>query len=258
MSLANLLWVRNFFWDGRSPGLEEQAKFPLTNEHEMGQTLSESARKLSKTTLYPPLFAKAFGSSLISEDKILKALSQFERTLISAGSDYDHYLAGSYTPTAQELRGLQLFENGPDPTRGIRGANCGHCHGGVKTFKELFHNNGLDSIANDIGRAQFTGQAADRARFRVPTLRNIMLTAPYMHDGRFTTIEQVLDHYSEHIRQSPTLSAFLQKISNESGGKNLALTWDEKADLTAFLGMLTDSSFITNPAFSNPHPVTNP
>ncbi|NIJ52521.1 cytochrome-c peroxidase [Dyadobacter arcticus] len=258
MSLTNLLWVRNFFWDGRSPGLEEQVKFPLTNEHEMGQPLSESAKKLSQTTLYPPLFAKAFGSSLITEDKILKALSQFERTLISASSNYDHYLAGTFKPTTQQLRGLQLFENGPDPKRGIRGANCGHCHGGVKTFKELFHNNGLDSIAADIGREQFTGQAADRARFRIPTLRNIMLTAPYMHDGRFTTIEQVLDHYSEHIVQSPTLSTFLQDISNEAGGKNLALTKNEKADLAAFLGMLTDSSFISNPAFSNPHLVLNP
>jgi cytochrome c peroxidase len=258
MSLANLLWVRNLFWDGRSPGLEDQAKFPLTDTHEMGQPLSESAKKLNNTELYPPLFAKAFGSSVITENQILKALSQFERTLISAGSEYDQYLAGNYQPTAQQLRGLQLFESGPDPKRGIRGANCTHCHGGVKTFKELFHNNGLDSIATDLGREQFTGQSTDRARFRVPTLRNIMLTAPYMHDGRFTAIGQVLDHYSEHIQQSPTLSAFLQDISNETGGKNLALTKEEKADLTAFLGMLTDSSFITNPAFSNPHPVINP
>ncbi|MEO6285983.1 MAG: cytochrome c peroxidase [Dyadobacter sp.] len=258
MSLANLLWVRNFFWDGRSPGLEDQAKFPLTDPHEMGQQLSESARKLNNTSLYPPLFLKAFGSSIITQEQILKALSQFERTLISASSQYDQYLSGNYQPTAQQLRGLQLFESGPDPKKGIRGANCTHCHGGVKTFKELFHNNGLDSIATDLGREKFTGQSADRARFRIPTLRNIMLTAPYMHDGRFTTIEQVLDHYSEHIVQSPTLSAFLQDISNETGGKNLALTKDEKADLTAFLDMLTDSSFITNPAFSNPHPVLNP
>ena len=258
MSLANLLWVRSFFWDGRSPGLEDQAKFPLTDPHEMGQSLSESARKLNSTVLYPPLFKKAFGSSVITQDQILKALSQFERTLISAGSDYDKYLAGDYRPTARQLRGLLLFESAPDPNRGIRGANCTHCHGGVKTFKELFHNNGLDSIATDLGREKITRQSADRARFRIPTLRNIILTAPYMHDGRFSTIEQVLDHYSEHIVQSPTLSAFLQDISNETGGKNLALTKDEKADLTAFLGMLTDSSFITNPAFSNPHPVNNP
>ncbi|WP_200837204.1 cytochrome-c peroxidase [Dyadobacter sp. 3J3] len=258
MSLANLLWVRNFFWDGRSPGLEDQARFPLTDPHEMGQPLSESAKKINNTALYPPLFKKAFGSTVITEGQILKALSQFERTLISAGSNYDGYLAGNYKPTAQELRGLQLFESGPDPKNGVRGANCGHCHGGVKTFKELFHNNGLDSLVTDMGREQFTGQSTDRARFRVPTLRNIMLTAPYMHDGRFSTIEQVLDHYNEHIRQSPTLSSFLQDISNEIGGKNLALTRGEKADLIAFLGMLTDSSFISNPAFSNPHPVLNP
>ncbi|WP_229209760.1 cytochrome-c peroxidase [Dyadobacter koreensis] len=106
MSLANLLWVRNFFWDGRSPALEDQARFPLTDPHEIGQPLSESARKLNKTTLYPPLFAKAFGSSVITEDQILKALSQFERTLISAGSEYDKYLAGNYQPTAQQLKGV--------------------------------------------------------------------------------------------------------------------------------------------------------
>ena len=162
------------------------------------------------------------------------------------------------SPLPSSSRGLQLFESSPDPKLGIRGANCTHCHGGVKTFKELFHNNGLDSIATDLGREKFTGQAADRARFRVPTLRNITLTGPYMHDGRFSTIEQVLDHYNQHIVQILTLSAFLQNVSNETCGKNLALTKDEKADLTAFLGMLTDSSFITNPAFSNPHPLKNP
>lgn len=162
MSLANLLWVRNFFWDGRSPGLEEQAAIPLTDVHEMGQPLSESVRKLSTTAPYPALFNSAFGTGIITEDRILKALAQFERTLISAGSDYDKYLEGTYTPTAQQLRGLQLFENGPDPSRNVRGANCGHCHGGPKTFKELFHNNGLDSLPRDIGREKFTGQPADR------------------------------------------------------------------------------------------------
>mgnify|MGYP000881321252 CR=1 FL=1 len=258
MSLANLLWVRNFFWDGRSTSLEAQAKFPLTDTHEMGQSLQESSKKLNDIALYPPLFRKAFGSSHITEDKILKALAQFERTLISADSNYDRYLAGKYNPTDQELRGLLLFERSPNPKNGTRGANCGHCHGGVKTYKELFHNNGLDSVSIDKGREQITGQSTDRARFRVPTLRNIMLTAPYMHDGRFRTIEQVLDHYNAHIQKSATLSSFLQNTSNEMGGQNLALTKSEKADLTAFLGMLTDSTFITNPAFSNPHPIINP
>lgn len=143
--------------------------------------------------------------------------------------------------------------NGPVPEKMIRGANCGHCHGGPKTFKELFHNNGLDSIAKDPGREKFTGDAADRARFRVPTLRNIALTAPYMHDGRFKTLEEVLDHYNEHIRQSPTLSSFLTGISNERNGKTLLLTQKEKTNIIAFLHMLSDSTFITNSEFSDPH-----
>ena len=253
MSLTNLLWVRNFFWDGRSPSLEEQAVFPLTNVHEMGQPLSESVAKLKKTSLYPPLFKAAFGTDMITEEQILKALSQFERTLISADSKYDQYLAGTYKPTAGELRGMALFTNGPAPEKMIRGANCEHCHGGVKTFKELFHNNGLDSAFSDNGRANFTNQAEDKGRFRVPTLRNILLTAPYMHDGRFATIDQVLDHYNEHILDSPTLSSFLKDVSNDKNGKKLALTSDEKRDIVSFLSMLTDSTFIANPEFSNPH-----
>lgn len=256
MSLANLLWVRNFFWDGRSQGLEEQAAFPLTDPHEMGQTLAESVEKLQKTAPYPALFQSAFGENGITQQNILKALAQFERTLISADSPYDRYLAGQYQPTTAELRGMQLFENGPDPRRGIRGDNCGHCHGGPKTFKELFHNNGLDSSFTDPGREKVTGQPMDKGRFRVPTLRNILLTAPYMHDGRFKTIEAVLDHYSEHIQQSATLSSFLEDISNEEGGKSLSLAPQEKQDIIVFLGMLTDSTVITNPAFSNPHSIS--
>ncbi|WP_229253787.1 cytochrome-c peroxidase [Dyadobacter sp. NIV53] len=253
MSLANLLWVRNFFWDGRSPGLEEQAVFPLTNEHEMGQSLEASVSKLRTSTLYPPLFKSAFGSDIISENQIRKALAQFERTLISADSNYDKYLAGNYKPSEQEQHGMDLFQNAPNAEKLIRGANCEHCHGGPKTFKELFHNNGLDSVVTDAGREKFTSQPTDRGRFRVPTLRNIALTAPYMHDGRFTTLEDVLDHYNEHIRQSPTLSSFLQNISNKKGSKNLELTKSEKTDIISFLHMLTDSAFITNPEFSDPH-----
>lgn len=253
MSLANLLWVRNFFWDGRSSSLEDQAQFPLTDPHEMGQSLSESVKKLSGNTMYPPLFEQAFGTGKITETNILKALAQFDRTLISAGSDYDKYLAGAYKPTAQELRGLALFENAPDPATGKRGANCAHCHGTPKMYKELFHNNGLDKVPADPGREKLTGQDTDRGRFRVPTLRNIALTAPYMHDGRFATLEEVLDHYSDHIQQSPSLSSFLQGISNDRQGATLALKAEEKKDIIAFLHMLTDSSFINNPAFSNPH-----
>ncbi|MCE7038767.1 cytochrome-c peroxidase [Dyadobacter sp. CY312] len=253
MALVNLLWVRNFFWDGRSPSLETQAVFPLTDPHEMGQSLEVSVLKLSKTKNYPRLFEKAFGIPKISPQLIQNALAQFERTLISADSNYDRYLAGTYTPTERELRGMNLFMNPPSPERSLRGANCGHCHGGPKTFKELFHNNGIDSTFSDPGRKNFTGDSADNGRFRVPTLRNIALTAPYMHDGRFRTLEQVLDHYSDHVQESETLSTFLKGVSNEKNGSHLSLTGEEKVSIISFLHMLTDTTFINNPEFSNPH-----
>lgn len=252
MALVNLLWVRNFFWDGRSASLEDQAVFPMTNEHEMGQSMETSVRKLQETAAYREMFRKAFDDATIDADKIKKALAQFERTLISADSPYDRYLAGTYQPTAQELRGMNLFMEPPAPERQQRGANCGHCHGGPKTFKELFHNNGLDAAPADAGREAVSRQAEDKGRFRVPTLRNIALTAPYMHDGRFGTLTEVLDHYNEHIRESATLSSFLKGVSNEKGGKTLMLTSGEKADIVAFLNMLTDATFINNPAFSDP------
>ncbi|PSL45703.1 cytochrome c peroxidase [Chitinophaga niastensis] len=250
MSLANLLWVRHFFWDGRATSLEMQAATPLTNTHEMGQSLEVSANKLQKR--YTPLFRNAFGSDSITGDKIVKALAQFERTLVSANSNYDKYLRGEYQPTASELHGIALFYSSPEPTRHSRGAGCGHCHGGPKTFSDLFHNNGLDIIPKDAGREKITGQAYDSGRFRVVLLRNIALTAPYMHDGRFTTLEEVVAHYNEHVAQSNTLSPFLQGNSNSVNGTSLDLNSQEKRDLIAFLHMLTDSSFIRDKRFSNP------
>lgn len=253
MSLTNLLWVRNLFWDGRVTDLEAQAVVPLTDPHEMGQPLEVSASKLQTVSMYPPLFKKAFGSVNITSDRILKALAQFERTLISADSRYDRYLRNEYQPTVEELNGLTLFMTSPSPEKNIRGANCTHCHGMPKTFSELFHNNGLDSIPKDDGRKDLTRLDIDRGRFRVPTLRNIALTSPYMHDGRFNTLQQVVDHYSDHVRQSETLSPFIAEVSNEKDGKQLSLTEKEKYDLISFLNMLTDPAFVQNPAFSDPH-----
>jgi len=253
MSLANLLWTRRFFWDGRAGSLEEQAGIPLTNPHEMGQELTVSAKKLSATNLYPPLFKQVYGDESITGERIVKAIAQFERTLISANSRYDQYLRNAYTPTADELKGMALFNQSPNPEKGIRGANCSHCHGGTKNYMELFHNNGLDSIPKDEGIAALTGLASDRGRFKVPTLRNIALTGPYMHDGRFKTLKEVVDHYSDHIIASASLSTFLRGESNEVNGKALKLTTQEKKQLIAFLNMLTDSSFITDRRFADPH-----
>ncbi|MDN3549388.1 cytochrome-c peroxidase [Mucilaginibacter aquaedulcis] len=256
MSLANLLWARKFFWDGRANGLEEQAVTPLTNPHEMGQSLAISAQKLSKTATYPTLFKLVYGDEHITGDRIVKAISQFERTLISANSRYDQYQRGAYKPTDDELKGMELFNNGPQPEKGIRGANCGHCHGGPKTYMELFHNNGLDSLPKDSGIASFTHLQTDQGRFKVPTLRNIALTAPYMHDGRFKTLAEVVDHYSDHILESASLSTFLRGESNEVGGKSLKLLPIEKKQIIAFLNMLTDSTFINNPEFADPNSLT--
>lgn len=239
MALVNLLWVKQFFWDGRVNGLEDQASFPLTDPHEMGQALEESVEKLKKTTDYPKLFRDAFNSD-VTAIGIVRALAQFERTLISASSGYDSFLSGQYLPNDSEKRGMNLF----------RSVNCAHCHGGPKMYKELFHNNGLDLLSSDPGRAKFTRRQEDEGRFRVTTLRNIALTAPYMHDGRFNTLDEVFDHYSDHLRPSQTLSSFF--INDAENVRPLNLTAAEKADIIAFLQLLTDSTFITNPLFSNP------
>lgn len=252
MSLDNLLWVRHFFWDGRANSMEQQAITPLTDPHEMGQSLEASIQKLRRMPTYPALFDAAFGSDTITAERMIKALTQFERTLVSANAPYDRYLSGTYQPTAAEKRGIALFYSNPDPSKGIRGAGCDHCHAGPRTFNDLYHNNGLDSLPADKGREEITGLLSDRGRFRVVSLRNIALTGPYMHDGRFRTLEEVLDHYSEHIRQSASLSAVLRNNSNEVNGTSLRLTKAEKSDLIAFLHMLTDTSFITNPQFSDP------
>lgn len=253
MSLQNLLWVRQLFWDGRASGLEEQALTPLTNTHEMGQSMLNSAAKLRRISGYPALFKAAFGNDTITKEKIVKAIAQFERTLISDHSRYDGYLQGSYQPSQAETDGMNLFMTDPQPGKGIRGAGCAHCHGGPKLFLEQFHNNGLDSAPIDPGRAAVTGMAADKGRFRVPTLRNIALTAPYMHDGRFATLREVLDHYSDHIAEGPTLSPQLRQASNTTGGHALALSDTEKRSVISFLLMLTDSTFIKDPRYADPH-----
>jgi cytochrome c peroxidase len=250
MSLTNLLWIRNFFWDGRAFSLEAQAMTPLTDPHEMGQDMETSTRKLRKAGFYGPLFAAAFGSPDITQDGIVKALGQFERTMISANASYDKYIRGEYQLTAAERRGLDLFFGNTGGTMTGRNIGCGNCHGGPKTFNETYHNNGLDRVFRDSGREDVTGMAYDRGRFRVVSLRNVALTAPYMHDGRFPTLEEVIDHYSDHVEPSETLSPTLRDTANVP--VQLRLTPQEKKDILAFLYTLTDSSYINDPGFSDP------
>ena len=253
MALVNLLWVKQFFWDGRTKGLEAQVDTPLTNLHEMNQSFTRSISKLQTKQTYKTKFKAAFGDTTITKDRIEKALAQFERTLISCNSRYDRYLQGSYQPSKAELEGIALFYGSPTSKNYLRRPACSHCHGGPKTYQELYMNNGLDSLYSDAGRARITGEDYDNGRFRVVTLRNIALTAPYMHDGRFKSLAAVIDHYSDHILSSPALSPFLNSKAIVSGTKDhLSFTKAEKNALLAFLNMLTDSSFIRDKRFSNP------
>jgi cytochrome c peroxidase len=263
MSLHNLLWVSHLNWDGRSASLEEQAVGPLTNPLEMGLAdVNEAVLRLQTTQIYPPKFFEAFGSDSITAENLLKALAQFERTLISNQSKLDRYWRNEYEPTDLELKGMTLFFTHPEPTQGIRGGNCGDCHlgpftGGAADAFNGFHNNGLDQDSDlEEGLAGFTGNAFDKGKFRAPSLRNIALTAPYMHDGRFNTLEEVLAHYDEHIQMSSTLDPLIQEASNETiiQGEpiKLHLLPEEKEAILAFLHMLTDSTFIEDERFSNP------
>ncbi len=251
MALANLFWQDKFFWDGRSSSLEEQALLPISDPIELHQSLEAAVGKLQNTTYYPKAFYVVFGDSIINSKNLAKAIAQFERALITSNSKYDLYLKNKYTPTEDELNGLNLFLTHPNPEEGLRGGNCGDCHGGYLTSLRGFHNNGLDTEP-DIGLMAVTGNPFDKGKFKTPSLRNIAITAPYMHDGRFSTLEQVLDHYNEHIQTSPTLDPLIIGASNEKNGKSLKLTNKEKADIILFLKMLTDSTFINDKRFSDP------
>jgi cytochrome c peroxidase len=254
MSLANMLWEPKLTWDGAASSLEEQARIPIENPVEMHQSLGAGVARLQATSTYPALFRKAFGSSTITEANTLKALAQFERTLISSNSRYDQFRRGNRVAmTSYELAGQELFARHPDPALSIRGGNCGDCHSGELQTDHAFRSNGLDATLTDLGLGAITGRATDNGKFRVPSLRNIALTAPYMHDGRFTTLEQVLDHYNEHVAfTSPNIDPLMLNASNTAGTFALSLTADEKAKIVAFMKTLTDTTFTRDPRFSKP------
>ncbi len=252
MSLANLVWQTQFFWDGRVSTLEKQALFPIQDSLEMHQPLDKMVGKLQASANYPVKFMNAFGTDQITAELVAKALAQFERTLVSSNSRYDKFIRKEYVLSAQERNGMVLFQTHPTPENGLRGGNCGDCHGGgYLTFLNGFHNNGLDASPSDPGLGGFTKAAFDNGKFKVPTLRNIAMTAPYMHDGRFNSLEEVLDHYNEHVQNSATLDPNMS-ASNKVNGKSLGLTAQEKADIIAFLKTLSDSTFIQNPKFASP------
>ena len=254
MSLANLAWESRLTWDGAAATLENQARVPLENPVEMHQPLSAGVARLQAGGTYPALFRQAFGSSTVTETNLLKALAQFERTLVSGNSRYDQFRRGNRTAlSAYEQQGLVLFSTHPNGS--LRGGNCGDCHSGDLQTNQTFSNNGLDATPADLGRGAQTGLATDNGKFRVPSLRNIGLTAPYMHDGRFATLEAVVDHYNEHVAfNSPNIDPLLLNTTNDPTQRSftLDLTADEKAKIGAFLRTLTDTTFTHDPRFARP------
>ncbi|TXD70457.1 cytochrome-c peroxidase [Aequorivita lipolytica] len=247
MPIYNLAWSINnkLFWDGRAQGAEIQALEPVTNPIEMHNTWENAVASLQSHVNYPELFKKAFGTNSITKELTAKALAQFERTLISANSPFDKYVLNEGTITPQELNGFQIFM---DESRG----DCFHCHGNENSplwTDNIFHNNGLDAIITDKGLGNVSGDPNDDGLFKSPSLRNLAFTAPYMHDGRFATLDDVINHYSEGLVYSRTIDPLMKAVSR--GG--VQLTASEKADLKAFLLSLSDPSFINNPDFQNPN-----
>jgi cytochrome c peroxidase len=237
MPLINLGWQTKFFWDGGANGLESQVIGPITNPIEMHETLANVVAKLNAHAEYPDLFKAAFGSAEASSQNIMRAIAQFERTLISGNSKYDQYMRGETFLSSQELNGLSLFTD-------MEKGDCSHCHSLGSTFSDFeFRNTGLDSIPVDEGRYLITLNSNDRGKFKTPSLRNVELTAPFMHDGRFQTLLECVQHYNTGFRYSANLDP------NLSFAVKGRMTQQEMEDLVAFMKTLTDEEFVNNPAF---------
>ncbi|HKW83347.1 MAG TPA: cytochrome c peroxidase, partial [Burkholderiaceae bacterium] len=243
MPLFNLAWAKEFFWDGRSRSLREQALVPIQDPHEMAETLPRVVRKLAADRTMADRFTRAFGGP-VTADRIGRALEQFELTLVSQDSKFDRVMKGADRFTPGEKRGFDLFLMEHDPKNGLYGADCFHCHGGALFTNHQFANNGLRLRLGDIGREKVSGDAADRGKFRTPSLRNVALTAPYMHDGRFKSLEEVVEHYDRGVERQSTLDPNLAKHPIEG----LGLSHEDKAALVAFLRTLTDPAMAGAPA----------
>lgn len=241
MPLFNLGWnTKGLFWDGGATNLESQVIAPILNPLEMHDLLPNVINKLRGHSEYPALFKAAFGTDSITVSLLMKAIAQFERTLISGNSKYDRYVRGTESLTPQELNGLNLYT---DMSKG----DCNHCHVLGSTFTDFeYRNTGLDSIAVDKGRALVTLNPTDDGKFKTPTLRNIALTAPYMHDGRFSNLNEVLNFYNTGFHYTQNLDLNLQTAVK---GR---LSTQDMLDIIAFLNTLTDTEFTTNSSFSKP------
>ena len=253
-AIQNMAWNTSFFWDGGVHDMDMVPAVPIQNKVEMDERVANVVEKLKKTPVagaakqvnYPKMFKAAFGTDEITSERMVKAISQFMMMLVSATSRYDYYILGDQNAlTAQEKEGLSVFKK-----------NCSTCHSGELFTDSNFRNNGLiPNKINDQGRYAITLNDADRLKFKVPSLRNVGLTAPYMHDGRFYSLQEVVDHYAndqsssvDSIYPSPSLDPLL-KTGNRAG---ISLSVAEKQSIVAFLRTLNDDQFIKDTRFSDP------
>lgn len=227
IGLANLAWAQHFMWDGAINHLDFQALAPISDSTEMASSIENVVEKLLVSPHYPAFFEAAFGDRRITGERVLKAIAQFELTLISANSKYDRVAAGVETFTKQEQNGYAIFQK-----------NCARCHAEPLFTNLGFEKNGLtlDTSLNDWGRMRVTKSPKDSLKFKVPTLRNVEFSQPYMHDGRFRKLRQVVDYYAASDEIQPKIE----------------LSPNERVDVVAFLLTLTDREFLFNPAFSFP------
>lgn len=258
MALINLAWGKKFFWDARSATLKEQALVPVPHEKEMNLAWDKAEERLNNDEKYKDLFCQTFGTSNISKELVAKALAQFEMTLISYNSPYDRFVKGALTPDASFFRGLSIFTT--------ETGDCFHCHAlaAIESFADpirVLTNNGIDEVLDvnsftDLGLGGISGIDADKGKFKIPTLRNLAFTAPYMHDGRFKTLDEVIDSYNLGPKQSPTVDNIMIVKANyrleNFGHWGLNLSEEQKQDLKNFLLSFSDTSFINNPAFQKP------
>jgi cytochrome c peroxidase len=231
--LSNLAWYPSFMWDGGVNHIEVFSVGPITNPLEMKETISSVVAKLNKSNFYREKFKKAYSMDSITDQKMLQALAQYMAMLVSADSKYDKYIKGEISLTSSELNGLALFKE-----------NCASCHTQPLFTDFSYRNNGIDSVFQDFGRAKITLLETDKGKFKVPSLRNVELTYPYMHDGRFGSLMEVLNHYSSGIRHSETLDEVFKK--------DIVLSTQDKKDLLKFLFTLTDYTFIGNKEIAEP------
>ena len=255
LPLVNLVWNSNgYLWNGRiSPqntdpmkrDLESLVWMGVVARHEMDGDTVRSREAIAAIEGYRPLFRAAFGTDRVTMKRISMAIAQFVRTLVSANSRFDRYMRGEVQLTASEINGFVLFTT-------EEGADCFHCHGGFGNplfTTNLFYNNGKDSVfPGTDDRYAFSGDPADHGAYKATTLRNIELTGPYMHDGRFNTLREVVDFYAHGLVWSPYINPLMHHIA--TGGNQL--TESEKDDLIAFIRTLRDEDFLSNPDFSPP------